>query len=167
MSRQVLLHRNLVQQVLSRIPSDATILKDIFRALPLLSSLPQVFKWGDIYLPIFLFRIVFGYGGLVAMLKGMLVSKEWYQLLTTSKGWDYGVWKVGYEKESHQKESDKEGGKKKTGSKLDDGKTTSYWRKKATQWFYENERKRVAEIRRKFREKEGNTRREEDLVLLT
>ena len=46
-------------------------------------------------------------------------------------------------------------------------KHLSYWRKIATQWFYENERKRVAEIRRKFREKEGNTRREENLVLLS
>ena len=165
-SRQVLLHRTLVQQILSRIPSDAAVLQNIFRSLPLLRSLPQVHKWGDVYLPVHILRIVFGYSGLVGMLKGMEVSKEWYTLLTSTQGWDRGVWKVAFDQEKAVVDVVLEEGKKAT-VELETGDTSWWWRKKATHWFSDQEKSRKQKLRRRFREEEGKrVGRSEDLVLL-
>jgi hypothetical protein len=187
-TRSVLLHRRLVQQVLSRIPTDASILKDIYRSLPLLASLPQVWKWGDRFIPIFLLQFVFVYCGLDGCINSMVVSKEWLKLLTKSDRWDINVWKISLEseqkrvgvykkkdtsqsgtatadnnvqnKESEDITSDDEGS---SVEKLPDG----YWRKKAILWVTKIKKERLDAIRRRFREKEINKiGRESNLVLL-
>ena len=176
LTRQVALHRVLVQQVLSRIPPDANILKDIFRALPLLSSLPQVFKWGDIYIPVFLLQMVFEYSGLVGVLKGVIVSKEWYSLLTTGEGWDHNVWRTCYLAEKSLVDDKNTANKTVEHSstesaavaeKKNGGVVKGRWRNEASTWYLAKEKNRLEEIRKRFREKESKTMgRAVDLVLL-
>ena len=62
--RDLLLHRRLVQEVLSRIPAGSPELENIFGVLPTLRSLPRVKKWGTVYIPEWLMFEIYAFSAL-------------------------------------------------------------------------------------------------------
>ena len=158
--RDVEIHRKLVQQVLSKIPSSSSVLNDIFQALPMLHKLPKVFKWGVRYVPIFVLRNVFGFAGISGMLKGMVVCKEWQRMLTLNRAKDWenncmkGMWKEALHREVRREDDTaalEDLVVKRTVDDTEKGQTLS-WRLIAVDWIVETEKKRRAQARAKFSE---------------
>ena len=99
--RELLLHRRLVQEVLSRVPAGSVELQSIFAVLPTLRSLPRVKKWGTIYIPEWLMFEIYAFSGVAGMLKSVMVSKEWRDTLYEKK-WDVLLWKAVYLREAER-----------------------------------------------------------------
>ena len=72
--RDLLLHRRLVQEVLSRILWLSML--EYVAVLPTLKNLPRVKKWGTVYIYEWLMFEIYAFSGVDGMLKSLVVSKS-------------------------------------------------------------------------------------------
>ena len=84
--------RKLVQQIMSKLAPTHPLHERLLRALPILTNLPRVWQWGDIYVPEAVIARILRFGGLDALAPGCFVCKRWWLLLQRNT-WDLHVWK--------------------------------------------------------------------------
>ena len=126
--RDAAIHRQLAQQILTRISDDSPLLRDVYRVLPMLRRLPRVREWGDIFIPEFVMSHIFMWSGVRSMATASTVCKEWNRTLCQTS-WDLPVWRamaetqlpdLVAEKEAAQRRSNT-GGKRPGGGARKDG----------------------------------------------
>ena len=192
--RDVAIHRQLAQQILTRISDDSPLLRDVYRVLPMLRRLPRVREWGDIFIPEFVMSHIFMWSGVRSMATASTVCKEWNRTLC-QPSWDEPVWRAMAETQLPDLVAEKEaaqrsntGGKRPGGGARKDGGEPEHktgdtaacngnapshlqlaklsWRVAMVAWGRMLQRRRRKAVRDKFQEAERGKIPRGGLILL-
>eukprot|EP00949_MAST-11_sp_MAST-11-sp1_P003249 g3249.t1 len=169
----VAIHKKLVQQVISRIPEDSSILHDIYAVLPSLSLLPRMGVWNSVFsIPKWVMFSIFEYTGVGGILSSTLVCKDWHNILS-DLDWDTRLWRRMLHREARSiyperiwkslrpcdaqhaaGEETKDGESKGESDKSPKKANKLSWRKACHKWYHSSAEKRLAEILNKCKSRE-------------